>query len=165
MSVKAAETIEIEQISANMPSVKMYVRQDEIPSKSDMEIWLMDDVLQVETITKYADTKEATDYFYALSKANNYIMTERINKNIIWKTKTEKYGDIDFSGVAYKGFNATKKVITLDFTGINGSIDTESLDGRIEIIKKNANGEDYVYDYTVTATNGYEGTDKDGKHG
>ncbi len=48
--------------------------------------------------SKYNESpKEATDYFYALSKANNYIMTERINKNIIWKTKTEKYGDIDLT--------------------------------------------------------------------
>lgn len=41
--------------------------------------------------------KSATDYFYNLSKSTNYIMTERINKNIVWKTKTEKYGDLDLS--------------------------------------------------------------------
>ena len=41
--------------------------------------------------------KEATDYFYSLSKNNNYIMTERINKNIVWKTNIENYGDIDLS--------------------------------------------------------------------
>lgn len=39
---------------------------------------------------------EATDYFYELSKNNNYIMTERIKKNIIWKTKT-KYGELDIT--------------------------------------------------------------------
>lgn len=39
---------------------------------------------------------EATDYFYALSQDNNYIMTERIKKNIIWKTMT-KYGEIDIT--------------------------------------------------------------------
>lgn len=41
--------------------------------------------------------KEATDYFYNLSQKNNYIMTERINKNIIWKIKTEKYGELDLT--------------------------------------------------------------------
>ena len=43
------------------------------------------------------DAKSATDYFYNLSKATNYIMTERINKNIIWKTKTAKYGNLDLT--------------------------------------------------------------------
>ena len=41
--------------------------------------------------------KEATDFYYNLSKATNYIMTERINKNIIWKTKTEKFGELDIT--------------------------------------------------------------------
>ena len=45
----------------------------------------------------YRSPKEATDYFYSLSKNNNYIMTERINKNIVWKTNIENYGDIDLS--------------------------------------------------------------------
>lgn len=40
--------------------------------------------------------KEATDYFYNLSRNNNYIMTERVKKNIIWKTKT-KYGELDIT--------------------------------------------------------------------
>lgn len=41
--------------------------------------------------------KEATDYFYHLSQKNNYIMTERINKNIVWKTNSEAAGEIDLS--------------------------------------------------------------------
>lgn len=40
--------------------------------------------------------KDATEYFYKLSRDNNYIMTERIKKNIIWKTKT-KYGELDIT--------------------------------------------------------------------
>lgn len=40
--------------------------------------------------------QEATDYFYELSKNNNYIMTERVKKNIIWKTKT-RYGELDIT--------------------------------------------------------------------
>ena len=39
----------------------------------------------------------ATDYYYALSRNNNYIMTNRVKKNIIWKTKTEKYGELDIT--------------------------------------------------------------------
>ena len=40
--------------------------------------------------------KTATDNFYAMSKNSNYIMTGRIKKNIIWKTKT-KYGELDIT--------------------------------------------------------------------
>ncbi len=40
--------------------------------------------------------KEATDYFYKLSIASNYIRDYRIKKDIKWVTKTE-YGDIDIT--------------------------------------------------------------------
>ena len=38
----------------------------------------------------------ATDFFYDISKASNYIRESRIAKNIIWKTQTE-YGDLDIT--------------------------------------------------------------------
>lgn len=38
--------------------------------------------------------QEATDYYYALSIASNYIRKARIDKNVAWKTATE-YGDLD----------------------------------------------------------------------
>ncbi|MHC1681810.1 MAG: UDP-glucose--hexose-1-phosphate uridylyltransferase [Clostridiaceae bacterium] len=38
----------------------------------------------------------ATDYFYKLSKNNNYIQTKRIAKNISYKVETE-YGDLDIT--------------------------------------------------------------------
>lgn len=41
--------------------------------------------------------KEATDWFFELSKNNNYIMTERLKKNIVWKTNTKEYGDLDIT--------------------------------------------------------------------
>lgn len=40
--------------------------------------------------------KKATDYFYELSKASNYIRTERVNKDLKWKTSTE-YGELDIT--------------------------------------------------------------------
>ena len=40
--------------------------------------------------------KHATDYFYKLSIASNYIRKDRIDKNIIWKVSTE-YGDLDIT--------------------------------------------------------------------
>lgn len=38
----------------------------------------------------------ATDYFYGLSKASNYIRVARINKNLKWKAETS-YGDLDIT--------------------------------------------------------------------
>ena len=40
--------------------------------------------------------KLATDNYYRLSIASNYIRQSRIDKNIIWQTKTE-YGDLDLT--------------------------------------------------------------------
>lgn len=40
--------------------------------------------------------KAATNYFYSLSKASNYIRMDRIEKNLLFKTPS-KYGDIDIT--------------------------------------------------------------------
>ena len=40
--------------------------------------------------------EDATDYFYQLSRNDNYIMTNRVKKDIRWKTNT-KYGEIDIT--------------------------------------------------------------------
>ena len=42
------------------------------------------------------DPKHATDYYFGLSIASNYIRKERTNKNIVWKTSTP-YGDLDIT--------------------------------------------------------------------
>lgn len=40
--------------------------------------------------------EDATEYFYELSKNDNYIMTNRVKKDVRWKTNT-KYGEIDIT--------------------------------------------------------------------
>lgn len=40
--------------------------------------------------------KEATNYYYYLSKASNYIRVSRVQKNLNWKTATP-YGDLDIT--------------------------------------------------------------------
>ena len=46
---------------------------------------------------KYADSpKTATDWYYAMSKATNYIRWDRIEKNMVWQAPTE-YGDLDIT--------------------------------------------------------------------
>lgn len=42
------------------------------------------------------DKVKATNYYYNLSIASNYIRKDRTDKNIIWKAKTE-YGDLDIT--------------------------------------------------------------------
>lgn len=45
---------------------------------------------------KNQSKEAATDWFYDLSKSSNYIMTERIAKNLWWPAKTE-YGDLEIT--------------------------------------------------------------------
>ena len=45
---------------------------------------------------KLKSSKEATDWYYDFSKKTNYIRTDRIAKDIKWKTET-KYGEIDIT--------------------------------------------------------------------
>jgi len=40
--------------------------------------------------------QEATDYFYTLSRNNHYIQTDRLAKNLYWRTKTE-FGDLEIT--------------------------------------------------------------------
>lgn len=57
---------------------------------------------QSEVVKSFYDKYEnqskeaATDWFYDLSKSSNYIMTERIAKNLWWPAKTE-YGDLEIT--------------------------------------------------------------------
>ncbi|GAB6170226.1 UDP-glucose--hexose-1-phosphate uridylyltransferase [Clostridium carnis] len=46
---------------------------------------------------KYKENiKSATDYFYGISKSCDYVRTDRIAQNIVWKTPTE-YGELDIT--------------------------------------------------------------------
>lgn len=53
-------------------------------------------VIRMFDAIKDDSVKEATDWYYSFSKASNYIRTDRIAKDIKWKSKTE-YGDIDIT--------------------------------------------------------------------
>ncbi|MGO1372209.1 MAG: UDP-glucose--hexose-1-phosphate uridylyltransferase [Senegalia sp. (in: firmicutes)] len=47
-------------------------------------------------LAKNQDIKAATDYYYELSKASNYIRMDRIEKNLYWKSNTE-YGNLEIT--------------------------------------------------------------------
>jgi UDPglucose--hexose-1-phosphate uridylyltransferase len=54
-----------------------------------------------EVVSKFSelyleDKKKATDYYYSLSRNSNYIRTDRVKKDLKWKTSTE-YGEIDIT--------------------------------------------------------------------
>lgn len=42
------------------------------------------------------DPKQATEYYYDLSKYSNYIRTDRIKRNMVWKEETE-FGELDIT--------------------------------------------------------------------
>ncbi|MCF0135206.1 MAG: UDP-glucose--hexose-1-phosphate uridylyltransferase [Lachnospiraceae bacterium] len=42
------------------------------------------------------DPRKASEYFYALSRANHYVMAERIEKNLYW-TSPSPYGDLEIT--------------------------------------------------------------------
>ena len=42
------------------------------------------------------DPKKATDWYYAMSGASNYIRWDRIHRNMVWKAPTE-YGELDIT--------------------------------------------------------------------
>ena len=47
--------------------------------------------------SRYKDSKEdATNYLYNISKSCDYVRTDRIAQNLVWKSKTE-YGDLDIT--------------------------------------------------------------------
>ena len=48
------------------------------------------------SIYKSSGAKDATDYFYSLSKDSNYIRMDRTIKNLYWKEKTP-YGDMEIT--------------------------------------------------------------------
>lgn len=79
-----------------MPSNSIVYR--DILSADIMDVFTQKPSVIIEKFnTLYKEApKKATEYFYDLSRSTNYIMTNRVSKNIIWKTKT-KYGDIDIT--------------------------------------------------------------------
>lgn len=66
-----------------------------------------------------SDAKEATEYFYHLSRKNNYIMTERVKKDLRWKTMTD-IGEIDMSINLSKPEKDSKTVAALRFAKQTG---------------------------------------------
>lgn len=72
--------------------------EKDIFSSSIMNIFVpMPSLINKEFFARYKENpKEATDYFYNLSKASNYIRTDRIAKNINFKSESP-YGNMEIT--------------------------------------------------------------------
>ena len=104
---------------------------------------------------------EATDYFYKMSKDNNYIKIDRIAKNIIWKSIT-KYGIFDMTINLSKPEKDPRDIISqssnneVDYplcllckenVGFYGS-STKPGRSNHRVIKLNLNNEDFYLQYS-----------------
>ncbi len=69
------------------------------------------------------------------------------------------------ANLSFKQFNATKKVITIDFDGVSGELDSESIQNKINIQKRSADGiitTLTAQDFTFDVTKEMNGTDANG---
>ena len=100
-----------EELASPMPvldnmldyAVEQGIIEDTVNERDLFDTRLMDCVMPrpSEVIRRFQSDyarspKAATDRFYKLSQASNYIRSDRIAKNLQWKTPTE-YGDLDIT--------------------------------------------------------------------
>lgn len=103
--------VEEEQLTTPQPilddmlayAIENGIIEDTIVSKDLFDTRIMNTLMPrpSEVIEKFKtlyqeDPKKATDYYYDLSRASNYMRTDRIAKDLHWVTET-KYGPIDIT--------------------------------------------------------------------
>ncbi|WP_312498988.1 UDP-glucose--hexose-1-phosphate uridylyltransferase [Enterococcus sp.] len=110
------------------------------------------------------DPKAATDYFFALSKQNDYIKTRSIAKNIVFPVKTE-YGDLEITinlskpEKDPKQISAEGKSSQVDYPKCMLCLENEGYQGRINyparanhrIIRMNLDHEAWGFQYSPYA--------------
>ena len=93
------ETLEgLLSIAVDNNLIKDTLYEKDIFSSNIMNIFVpIPSLINKEFLIKYhEDPKKATDYFYNLSKSSNYIKTDRIAKNIGFKSNSP-YGDMEIT--------------------------------------------------------------------
>ncbi|WP_313511085.1 UDP-glucose--hexose-1-phosphate uridylyltransferase [Enterococcus sp.] len=110
------------------------------------------------------DPKAATDYFFALSKQNDYIKTRSIAKNIVFPVKTE-YGDLEITINLSKPEKDPKQIAAegkssqVDYPKCMLCLENEGYQGRINyparanhrIIRMNLDHEAWGFQYSPYA--------------
>lgn len=71
MSASASEKLEIEQIIANMPVIEMYIRSEEELQSDDIQVWLEEEALEIDSIELYSEKNAPTDYFLLVDVSNS----------------------------------------------------------------------------------------------
>ncbi|WP_159721939.1 UDP-glucose--hexose-1-phosphate uridylyltransferase [Enterococcus sp. CSURQ0835] len=114
---------------------------------------------------KYAkDPEQATDYFYQLSKENNYIKTREIAQNIIFPVATE-YGDLEITinlskpEKDPKQIAAERNAVQVNYPKCMLCMENEGYKGRLNypartnhrIIRMNLDGESWGFQYSPYA--------------
>lgn len=101
MSASASEKLEIEQIIANMPVIEMYIRSEEELQSDDIQVWLEEEALEIDSIELYSEKNAPTDYFLLVdvsnSMPNNYC--EEVKKALT--EFTEAVSEVDKGKLLY----------------------------------------------------------------
>lgn len=71
MTAEASESMEIEQVIANMPDIELYVRNEEQPDADDLKVRLEGELLTIHSIQLYEETDAATDFFVLVDVSNS----------------------------------------------------------------------------------------------
>jgi UDPglucose--hexose-1-phosphate uridylyltransferase len=152
-------------------AVKNEVIPDEIAARDILEAQITDlltpppSVVNAFFAQHYSkDPKEATDYFFELSKNNNYIKTKNIAKNIVFPAETE-YGSLEITinlskpekdpkAIAAAVKNTTthypKCLLCMENEGYKGRLDHPARTNH-RIIRMNLDGESWGFQYSPYA--------------
>lgn len=167
---------EVEPPLALMKRLKAKALENEqfAPIQSQIEIWegqIMDlltpppSVVNALFAQHYAqDPKEATDYFFELSKSNDYIKTEAIAKNIVFPAATP-YGELEITINLSKPEKDPKQIalernaVKVDYPKCMLCMENEGYKGRDNypartnhrIIRMNLAGESWGFQYSPYA--------------
>ncbi len=105
--------------------------------------------------------KQATDYFYELSKSSNYIQVDRIKKNLYWEVSTN-FGDLEITVNLSKPekdpndiakakllshTNYPKCLLCLENEGFSGNLNHPARQN-LRLIKLNLNNESWYMQYS-----------------
>ncbi|GGC75474.1 UDP-glucose--hexose-1-phosphate uridylyltransferase [Enterococcus wangshanyuanii] len=152
-------------------AVKNGAVEDEASAREIFEAQLMDFLTPPPSVVNALfaqhyekDPAAATDYFYKLSKENDYIKTRAIAKNILFPAKTE-YGDLEITinlsrpEKDPKQIAAERQAAKVDYPKCLLCMENEGYKGRIDhpartnhrIIRMNLDGESWGFQYSPYA--------------
>ncbi|WP_032123234.1 UDP-glucose--hexose-1-phosphate uridylyltransferase [Clostridium amazonitimonense] len=154
---------EILKYSVEMGIIENYLYEKDILSSKIMNAFLnIPSAINEEFYRRYSSSpKEATNYFYNLSQNSNYIRTDRIKKNISYKTSS-KYGDLDITINLSKPEKDPKQIakerlkVSVKYPACPLCIENEGYEGSLNhpdranhrMIRLNVNNKNWYFQYS-----------------